>query len=88
MPDEQKSEIFRAFQRLGDAPAGQGLGLGLAVAKGFVEANGGTLEAEDTPSGGLTIVITLPLAAETAAQVDPENDVGRDRAREGERSSA
>lgn len=64
VPATQKGDLFRAFQRLGDAPAGQGLGLGLAVAKGFVEASGGTLEARDTPGGGLTLVVTLPLAEE------------------------
>jgi two-component system sensor histidine kinase KdpD len=58
--DADKQRIFRAFQRLGDAPGGQGVGLGLAVARGFVEANRGTLEAEDTPGGGLTMVLSLP----------------------------
>lgn len=66
VPDERKDEIFAAFQRLGDVPQGHGLGLGLAVARGFVEANGGTLEAEDTPGGGLTMVLTLPVAKEAA----------------------
>lgn len=61
VPDDRKEQMFTAFQRLGDVPQGHGLGLGLAVARGFVEANGGTLEAEDTPGGGLTMVITLPL---------------------------
>ncbi|MCG2802348.1 MAG: ATP-binding protein, partial [Cellulomonas sp.] len=62
VPDERKTAVFAAFQRLGDSPDGHGLGLGLAVAQGFVKANGGTLEAEDTPGGGLTMVITLPVA--------------------------
>jgi two-component system sensor histidine kinase KdpD len=65
VPDNRKKDMFTAFQRLGDAPGGQGLGLGLAVARGFVEANGGTLEAEDTPGGGLTMVLTLPTAGNT-----------------------
>ncbi|HEV7825053.1 MAG TPA: sensor histidine kinase KdpD [Mycobacteriales bacterium] len=63
VPDEAKEDMFRAFQRGGDADStGHGVGLGLAVARGFIDANGGTLEAEDTPGGGLTMVITLPVA--------------------------
>ncbi len=65
VPDDRKAQIFAAFQQLGDAPRGHGLGLGLAVARGFVEANGGTLEADDTPGGGLTMVLTLPVARGT-----------------------
>ncbi len=65
VPDNRKNDIFTAFQRLGDVPSGHGVGLGLAVARGFVEANGGTIEAEDTPGGGLTMVITLPAAGGT-----------------------
>ncbi|MFC0705063.1 MULTISPECIES: sensor histidine kinase KdpD [Cellulomonas] len=61
VPDDRKAQMFAAFQRLGDTPQGHGVGLGLAVARGFVTANGGTLEAQDTPGGGLTMVITLPL---------------------------
>ena len=54
-----------------DAPRGAGVGLGLAVARGFTEAPGGTLGAEDTPGGGLTMVLSLHLApAPTLAPVD------------------
>lgn len=53
--------MFQPFQRLDDADAGAGIGLGLAVAKGFVEAMGGQLVAEETPGGGLTMAIRLPL---------------------------
>ncbi|MFF7716018.1 DUF4118 domain-containing protein [Streptomyces sp. NPDC007988] len=59
VPDEAKERIFGAFQRYGDAPRGAGVGLGLAVARGFVEAMGGTLTADDTPGGGLTMTLTL-----------------------------
>ncbi|MCZ2810128.1 DUF4118 domain-containing protein [Modestobacter sp. VKM Ac-2979] len=58
-----RERVFAPFQRLGDAPGGQGVGLGLAVARGLTEAMGGTLTAEDTPGGGLTMVVSLPVAA-------------------------
>ncbi|MFD7218665.1 DUF4118 domain-containing protein [Streptomyces cyaneofuscatus] len=60
VPDAAKEHIFEPFQRLGDAPRGAGVGLGLAVARGFTEAIRATLTAEDTPGGGLTMVLTLP----------------------------
>ncbi|MFF2505848.1 ATP-binding protein [Streptomyces sp. NPDC058067] len=62
VPDTAKDRIFAPFQRYGDAPRGAGVGLGLAVARGFVEAMNGTLTAEDTPGGGLTMVLTLTAA--------------------------
>ncbi|GGW24980.1 sensor histidine kinase [Streptomyces alanosinicus] len=67
VPDEAKDRIFEPFQRYGDAPRGVGVGLGLAVARGFTEALGGTLHAEDTPGGGLTMVLALPTATEPRA---------------------
>ncbi|WP_122618452.1 sensor histidine kinase KdpD [Streptomyces sp. Tu 4128] len=67
VPDEAKERIFEPFQRHGDAPRGAGVGLGLAVARGFAEAMGGTLNAEDTPGGGLTMVLTLRAAGAPAA---------------------
>jgi two-component system sensor histidine kinase KdpD len=62
VPDEAKDRIFEPFQRYGDIPGTAGVGLGLAVARGFTEAIGGTLTVEDTPGGGLTMVLTLPTA--------------------------
>ncbi|MFE3786914.1 ATP-binding protein [Streptomyces goshikiensis] len=65
VPDEAKERIFEPFQRHGDAHRGAGVRLGLAVARGFTEAIGGTLTAEDTPGGGLTMVLTLRTPAGT-----------------------
>jgi two-component system sensor histidine kinase KdpD len=59
---EQRETIFRPFQRLGDRSNSTGVGLGLAVARGFVEAMGGDLSVEDTPGGGLTMVMSVPRA--------------------------
>jgi two-component system, OmpR family, sensor histidine kinase KdpD len=61
VPDEQKERIFEPFARLGDRHPG--VGLGLAVAKGFAEAMGGSIEALDTPGGGLTIRVTLSVVS-------------------------
>ncbi|KJQ54249.1 ATP-binding protein [Microbacterium sp. SA39] len=60
---ERRDSIFQPFQRFGDTDNTTGLGLGLALSRGFTEGMGGTLTPEDTPGGGLTMVISLPLAA-------------------------
>ena len=44
--------MFEPFQRLGETPAGDGVGLGLAVARGLTEAQGGSLLVEDAPEAG------------------------------------
>jgi two-component system sensor histidine kinase KdpD len=56
---EHRDLVFRPFQRLGDSENHAGVGLGLAVARGFVEAVGGDLDVEDTPGGGTTMVVRL-----------------------------
>ena len=61
VPQDRREDIFVPFQRLGDTDNSTGLGLGLALSKGFVEGMGGTLQADDTPGGGLTMVISLPV---------------------------
>ena len=68
IPIERREDAFVAFQRLGDTDNTTGVGLGLALSKGFVEAMGGTLEPEDTPGGGLTMVIDLSAATQEDAE--------------------
>jgi len=67
VPGELKERIFEPFLRLDDRSSG--VGLGLAVAKGFAEAMGGTIIAVDTPGGGLTVRVTLPAVASGARAV-------------------
>jgi two-component system sensor histidine kinase KdpD len=73
VPDEQKVRMFEPFQRLdgrgADRAGVTGVGLGLAVVKGFLDTMGGTVVAADTPGGGLTMRVTLPAAASAAAGV-------------------
>ena len=57
-----RERMFAPFSRLDDRRADGGLGLGLAIARGFTEAMGGTLAPADTAGGGLTMTVTLPLA--------------------------
>jgi two-component system sensor histidine kinase KdpD len=54
--------VFVPFQRLGDTDNTTGVGLGLALSRGLTEAMDGTLEPEETPGGGLTMVLSLPAA--------------------------
>jgi len=70
VPDAQKERIFEPFTRVADRHPG--VGLGLAVAKGFAEAMGGRIEAGDTPGGGLTVTVTLPAASEDKSSLGAE----------------
>lgn len=60
IPTDQWEKIFLPFQRLGDQSSTAGLGLGLAVSRGFAEAMGGQLTVTNTPGGGATLVLLLP----------------------------
>lgn len=72
VPDEERDRIFQPFQRLGDHDNSSGVGLGLALARGLIEAMSGTIQPESTPGGGLTMTVSLP-----AAPGRPGHDVGR-----------
>ncbi|MEU7765179.1 sensor histidine kinase KdpD [Nocardia sp. NPDC049190] len=60
IPRGAEDQLFEPFQRLGDRDNTTGVGLGLSVVRGFVEAMSGSVHAEPTPGGGLTIVVDLP----------------------------
>ncbi|OBK53406.1 sensor histidine kinase [Mycobacterium kubicae] len=60
IPHGAEEQLFESFQRLGDHDNTTGAGLGMSVARGFVEAMGGTISAGDTPGGGLTVVVDFP----------------------------
>jgi two-component system sensor histidine kinase KdpD len=57
---EERERLFEPFQRLDDHGTG-GVGLGLSVARGFIEAMGGAMVADQTSGGGLTMRIRLRL---------------------------
>jgi two-component system sensor histidine kinase KdpD len=69
IPPAERETVFQPFQRRGDGANATraGVGLGLAVAKGFIEAMGGELALDDTPRGGLTTIVSLKLAEQPIA---------------------
>jgi two-component system sensor histidine kinase KdpD len=76
LPPEDRDLVFEPFQRMGDTDNTTGLGLGLALSRGLTEAMGGTLTPEDTPGGGLTMVLSL-LAAATAEITETTEEAAR-----------
>lgn len=72
IPARDRERVFTPFQRLGDTDRSAGLGLGLALSRGLLEAMGGRLIPEDTAGGGLTMVLSLPAAYPMDPQRAPE----------------
>lgn len=68
LPDEVRDHLFEPFYTT--KPAGEGLGLGLAISLTIVESYGGTLSAHNAPDGGAVFVLTLPAAGEPDAPSD------------------
>jgi two-component system sensor histidine kinase KdpD len=66
VPEDDWEQIFQPFQRLGDRDNTSGVGLGLALSRGLIEAMAGTLSPEETPGGGLTMTISMPAATRTS----------------------
>jgi two-component system sensor histidine kinase KdpD len=62
IPMGSRDIVFQPFQRLGDSPSSEGVGLGLAVSRGLLEAMGNELIIEDTPGGGTTMVVGFKIA--------------------------
>jgi two-component system sensor histidine kinase KdpD len=65
IPRAEQERIFEPFYRSA-GPEHGGAGLGLAIAKGFVEANGGSLQLDSLPGQGATFIITFPLTVPAA----------------------
>ncbi len=80
IPPADRDRVFQPFQRLGDSENRSGVGLGLAVARGFVQAVGGDLDIEDTPGGGCTMVVRIPAGDQEGAAAEPMARSGVDKA--------
>lgn len=76
LPPTDRERLFAPFQRLDDTDNTTGLGLGLALSRGLTEAMNGTLAPEDTPGGGLTMVLSLPFAEQVRRAGDTQRSGG------------
>jgi two-component system sensor histidine kinase KdpD len=74
---EHRDQMFAPFQRLGDTDNTTGVGLGLALSRGLTEAMGGTLTPQDTPGGGLTMIVSLAGAASRPSALSLDQPPGQ-----------
>jgi two-component system, OmpR family, sensor histidine kinase KdpD len=81
IPPADRGIVFEPFQRRDDHATSttSGVGLGLALARAFTEAMHGRLTLDDTPGGGLTATIALPLAGVTSGSSTTPADISRRR---------
>lgn len=68
VPDLLKERIFVPFHQVGDGSRPSHSGVGLAICKAYVEAHDGAMEVFDTPGGGATFRVTVPLAQAPAGE--------------------
>ncbi len=73
LPPGEEARVFETFYRGRHAGLAPGFGLGLAIARGLVEAHGGTLEARNRDGGGACFTVRLPREGEPPS-IEPEGD--------------
>ncbi len=64
LPEEDTEKVFEKFYRAANGRPG-GTGLGLTIARGFVEAHHGKITVRNRPEGGAEFIIYLPMDAES-----------------------
>jgi two-component system sensor histidine kinase KdpD len=72
LPPEDLNKVFEKFYRGQDREEQSGVGLGLAICRGIIEAHGGRIWAENRPGGGALFRFTLPLEAREQPSFDAE----------------
>src|SRR5690242_9551519 len=79
IPAGERDRVFVPFQRLGETDNTIRVGLGLALSRGLTEVMDGTLAPEETPGGGLTMIISLPAAPAAGQPATPAPGTARTR---------
>jgi two-component system, OmpR family, sensor histidine kinase KdpD len=74
IPAGEEERVFEKFHRSGSAP-GTGVGLGLTIARGIVQAHGGRIWAENRPGGGALFRFTIPIVGTPPTMSPDESDI-------------